>query len=409
MRYERFIAQRYLRSKRQLRFITIIMMVSVVGITVGVAALVIVLSVFNGFNGVVTRVLVSFDPHVRVEAARGKSITISDSLREAVARDPRVAAVAPFVSGKGLLMTQSVNRVVTIRGVDDSTIAEVSGVRKSVVLGEFRFADNQQRSGIVLGLALADRLGATVGAEITVVSPVGVDAMLTQLGQPLTRKCFVTGIYDSQNKDYDAHYAYVSLRTAQRLFATGKEVGGLEVRLKSLQDAETMKTDLQRSLGDRYAVSTWYDLHRGLYSVMKIERWSAYIILCLIVGVATFNVLGSLTMGVIEKRRDVGILKALGATRLSIARLFMVEGLLVGMIGTVAGLVIGYAVCLLQIKYAFFPLDTSVYIIPAIPVEFRWQDFFAVSSASIVLCTLASLYPALRAATLPPVEAIRWE
>jgi lipoprotein-releasing system permease protein len=409
MGYERYIAQRYLRSRRQLRFISIIMMVSVVGITVGVAALIIVLSVFNGFNGVVTRVLVSFDPHVRVEAAHGKSLAVTDSMIRTVAADPRVAAAAPFVAGKGLLMTASMNRVVTLRGMADSTIAEVSGVKKSIVLGEFRFGDTPQRSGIVLGLSLADRLGATLGTELTVVSPVGVDAMLVQFGQPLMRKCTVVGIYDSQNKDYDAHYAYVSLQTAQRLFDYQAGAGGLEIRLRDLRDAEAVQADLQRELGGRVTVSTWYDLHRGLYSVMKIERWSAYIILCLIVGVATFNVLGSLTMGVIEKRRDVGILKALGATRLGIAKVFMVEGLLVGLIGTVAGLIIGYAVCFLQIRYQLFPLDTTVYIIPAIPVEFRLQDFFAVSSASIVLCTLASLYPALRAATLPPVEAIRWE
>jgi lipoprotein-releasing system permease protein len=143
--------------------------------------------------------------------------------------------------------------------------------------------------------------------------------------------------------------------------------------------------------------------------VLQIERWSAYIILCLIVGVATFNVLGSLTMGVIEKRRDIGVMKALGATRSSITKIFMFEGLLVGTIGTVVGTAIGLAVCYIQIQYQIFPLDPTVYIIPAIPIEIRWTDFVAVSLASMVLSTLASLYPARRAARLLPVEAIRWE
>jgi lipoprotein-releasing system permease protein len=166
---------------------------------------------------------------------------------------------------------------------------------------------------------------------------------------------------------------------------------------------------LQALLGPECKVSTWYDLHRDLYSVMKIERWMAYIILCLIVGVATFNVLGSLTMGVIEKRRDIGILKALGASQASITRLFMFEGILVGTIGTVVGALLGLLVCYLQIQYQLFPLDPSVYIIPAIPVEVRWTDFVAVSLASMLLSTAASLYPARRAAQLLPVEAIRWE
>jgi lipoprotein-releasing system permease protein len=181
------------------------------------------------------------------------------------------------------------------------------------------------------------------------------------------------------------------------------------MRLHDIGDANGVKRSLQATLGSRFTVSTWYDLHKDLYSVMRIERWAAYIILCLIVGVATFNVLGSLTMGVIEKRRDVGVLKAMGATSSSILRLFMFEGLLVGTIGTVVGLILGLGVCYLQIRYLVFPLDPTVYIIPAIPVEIHWSDFVAVSLASMVLSTLASLYPALRAARLMPIDTIRWE
>ncbi len=409
MGYERFIAQRYLRSKRQLRFINIIMMVSVTGITVGVAALTIVLSVFNGFNSVVTNVLVGFDPHVRIEAARGRALHMTDSLLESLKSDPRIAAAAPYIASKALLLTPHVNRVVLVKGVVDSTINLVSGVKKRIVLGAFRLRDSPESGGIVLGLALADRLGTMVGSELTIVSPVGVDAMMTQFGEPLSRKCTVAGIYDSNNKDYDAHYAFISLESARQLFQYGDSYSGIEVRLHDLEEADNVKHSLQARLGDGYTVSTWYDLHRDLYSVMKIERWTAYIILCLIVGVATFNVLGSLTMGIIEKRRDIGVLKALGATRTSIIRIFMFEGILVGLLGTAAGVLIGVVVCLLQIRYGLFPLDPTVYIIPAIPVELRWTDFVAVVLASMTLSTLASLYPARRAARLLPVDSIRWE
>lgn len=409
MRYEHFIAGRYLRSKRQLRFINIIMLVSVIGITVGVAALIIVLSVFNGFSSVVTEVLVGFDPHVRVEAAKGKAVQVTDSLLKEISRDSRIMAVSPFVESKGLLVVREQNRVVYVRGVVDSLVGGVSGVSRSTVLGKFKFDDTKMSGGIVLGLALADRLGATVGTEVTVISPVGVDAMLMQFGQPLTRKCTVVGIYDSNNKDYDAHYAYVSLESAKYLFQYKDGVSGIELRLKNIGEAEFVKEKLTSQLGDRYSVSTWYDLHKDLYSVMKIERWGAYLILCLIVGVATFNVLGSLTMGVMEKKRDIGILKSIGASHGSITRIFMFEGLLVGVIGTGLGLSIGLFVCYLQIHYQLFPLDPNVYIIPAIPVEVRWMDFIAVTLASMVLSTLASLYPARRAARLLPVAAIRWE
>lgn len=407
MRYERFIAQRYIRSKRQLRFINMIMLVSFVGITVGVAALVIVLSVFNGFSRVVTEVLVGFDPHVRVEPARGKAFRFSDSLHTLLADDPRIAAFSPFVAGKALLVTAQTNKVVFVKGVVDSTIGEVSGVKGSTVLGHFELPE--QEPGIVIGIALADRLAATVGAEIVIVSPIGVDAMVMQLGQPLTRKLIVKGIYDSNNKDYDAQYAFVSLATASALFQYGDDVSGIEMRLHSISDAEAVKRKLEGVLGGEFKVATWYDLHRDLYSVMQVERWTAYIILCLIVGVASFNVLGSLTMGVIEKKRDIGILKAMGATRASIVRLFMFEGILIGSLGTLVGTLLGLVVCYLQLRYALFPLDPTVYIIPAIPVEVRWPDFVAVSGASMLLSTLASLYPALRAAKLAPVESIRWE
>jgi len=409
MRFERFIARRYLRSKRQMRFINIIMLVSVIGITVGVAALVIVLSVFNGFNSVVTGVLVGFDPHIRIEPASGKSMQITERLSALLAADPRIKASAPFISSKALLMTPSVNKVVSVKGVNDTLVGSVSGVESSTVLGAFQFNDTPGRIGIVIGMTLADRMGVTVGSEIALVSPVGVDAMMLQGGQPLIRKCSVAGIYDSHNKDYDAHYAYISLAAARELFRYQEAVSGVEIRLPRFSQSEEVQQSLRQQLGSDFRVMTWYDLHKDLYSVMKIERWSAYIILCLIVGVATFNVLGSLTMGVVEKRRDIGILKALGATRASITRVFMFEGILVGLIGTVAGLLIGYTVCLLQMRYALFPLDTTVYIIPAIPVELRWADFIAVSCASMILSMLASLYPARKAALLLPVEAIRWE
>jgi len=409
MGYERYIAQRYLRSKRQMRFINIIMLVSVTGITVGVAALIIALSVFNGFNSVVTRVLVGFDPHIRIEPARGRSVMLSDSVARLIMEDHRIAAMSPYIASKALLVTQRFSYAVLVRGVEDSLIGSVSGVKRSTVFGEFAFHDTPDEAGIVIGLTLADRLGVMVGSELTVMSPIGVDAMMTQFGQPNARKCAVVGIYDSNNKDYNLNYAFISLPCARELFQLDRGYSGIDMRLQTIDDAVDVQRRLEELLGPSYSVATWYDLHRDFYSAMTIERWSAYIILCLIVGVATFNVLGSLTMGVIEKRRDIGILKALGATGASITRLFMFEGILVGSLGTALGLFIGLTVCYLQIHYQLFPLDPTVYIIPALPVEVRWTDLLAVGLASMFLSTVASLYPARRAASLPPVEAIRWE
>ncbi|MBX2991713.1 MAG: ABC transporter permease [Bacteroidetes bacterium] len=409
MGFERFIARRYIRSKQQTLFINIIMLVSVIGITVGVAALIIVLSVFNGFNRVVTDVLVAFDPHIRVLPAKGKSFAPSDTIARLLNAEIDVEAWSVYVDSKALLVSRGVNRVVLIRGVDESMIGEVSGVKNAIVLGQFDLGKESKEAGIVIGLSLADKLGATVGSEVTIVSPVGIDAMMVQFGQPEMKKFTVTGIYDSRNKEYDSHYAFIAIENAQSLFEYRGSVSGIEIRLHSIDASIATQAVLQERLGEGFKVLTWYDLHRDLYSVMQIERWSAYIILCLIVFVAVFNMLGSLTMGVIEKRRDIGVLKALGATNGSILRLFMFEGLLVGTVGTVLGIGIGLGVCYLQIHYQLFPLDPTVYIIPAIPVDIRWADFVTVGSASMLLSTFAALYPALRASRLTPVDAIRWE
>jgi len=409
MGFEVQIARRYIRSKRGIRLINVIMLVSVVGITVGVAALVIVLSVFNGFNSVVTSVLVGFDPHIKIEPAKGNALSVADPLVQKLNEDERIAAWSPFIQSKAILLSSNFSRVVFVKGVVDSLVGRVSGVRESIVLGQMDLRDLEENDGVVLGLTLADRLGATVGSEVFIVSPVGVDAMMLQFGQPHMKRCKVIGIYDSNNKDYDALYAFVSLGLSRRLFAYGNDVSGIEVRLRDIEEANEVKQRLQNDLGDQYVVSTWYDLHKDLYSVMKIERWTAYIILSMIIGVAMFNVLGSLTMGVIAKRRDIGLLKTMGATRSSVTRVFLIEGVLVSVLGTIIGAVIGLVVCYLQITYELFPLDTSVYIIPAIPVEIHWSDVGIIFATSVLFSAAASAYPAMRAARLVIVDAIRWE
>jgi len=406
---ERYIARRYLTSKRSMRFINVISLISIAGITVGVAALLVALSVFNGFNSVVTAVLVGFDPHIRIERRGNLLQADADSITTVLHRLPEMKAFAPFVSGKAMLVARSYNKVVYIRGVDEARIGDVSGLRDKMVLGSLAFRDSSGTDGIVIGLTLADRLASIVGDEVAVVSPYGFQSALSGLAGPQTMKFRIGGIFESNNKDYDAGYAYISTGAAQRLFNLAGSYSGIDLRLTDFNDAEKIGTELRRELPGNLTISTWYDLHQSLYSVMKMERWSAYVLLCLIILVATFNMLGSLTMAVIEKRRDIGVLKTMGMTPNSIVRLFMVEGLLIGIIGTVLGIAIGLVVLLLQIRYQIFPLDPTVYIIPAIPVEIRWSDFLAIALASTGLSFFAAYYPARRAAETLPTEVLRWE
>lgn len=409
MGFEIFIAKRYLRSKRKIQFVSIISLISIVGVTVGVAALLIVLSVFNGFTSIVTSFLISFDPHIRIEKRGGLDADDYRQVQTLVDSDTRVMGYSPFVQGKGMLLSRSFSKVVYVCGVDEEKIGKSSGVAEKIVLGEFLLRDTIGREGMVIGLALADRLAALVGDEISVLSPHALTAALSPFTPVSTEKFVITGIFESNNKEYDANYAYISLDAAQRLFKMENQFSGIEMRMVNLGNVERVKAELESRLSRDIQVSTWYDLHKDLYSVMQIERWVAYIILCLIIVVASFNMLGSLTMSVIEKRRDIGVLRSMGVTRRSLIRIFMFEGIIVGVVGTLLGILLGLLLLYLQLEYHLFPLDTSVYIIPAIPVEIQWIDFVAVSFASLMLSVFASYYPARRAAKIIPVEALRWE
>ncbi len=408
MKLEHVIALRYLRSKRQVGFVTVISFISIVGVTIGVAALVIVLSVFNGFNGLVTSILTGFDPHLRVERLSPGSQAEYDRLSFFLSSDSDVNGFAPFVAGKALIVSRNMNRVINVKGLDESLVDKVSGLREKLVLGELDFRA-RNGSGMVIGLTLADRLGVVVGDTLSVVSPAGSEFALLQIGQPLIRRFVVSGIYESNNKEYDAYYAYVGLDAGRALFGLGNQVQGVEIRVSDIEMTGRLEERLKANFGSDYRILTWYDLHRELYSVMQIERWMAYVILCMIVGVASFNLLGSLTMSVIEKTRDIGILKTMGATREMILKIFMNQGLFVGILGSVFGVLFGVLVVYLQQEFHLVPLDPTVYIIPAIPVELHFMDLILISLTGIGLCSVAAYYPARRAAGLVPVEAIRWE
>jgi lipoprotein-releasing system permease protein len=408
MTVDQIIALRYLLSKRTVAFVNVISLISIIGVTIGVAALIVVLSVFNGFGSLVTSLLVSFDPHLRIESIKRVDLAAYDSLTQFLGSQDKVMGYAPFVNGKAIVVSKGLTRVINIRGVDPEGIDKVSGLRDKLVLGDASLKD-ADKNGIVLGMALADRLGTVVGDTISVVSPTGVEVALLQMGQPLIRRFKVTGIYETNNKDYDSYYAYVGLEAGQTLFGLKNQIDGIEVRFHDLSYTSFYKGKLQGQFGSRFRMLSWYDLHKELYTVMQVERWAAYLILCLIIAVASFNLLGSLMMAVIEKRRDIGILKTMGVTNKTISRIFLLQGLAVGVVGAILGTALGLGIVYIQKHYHLFPLDPTVYIIPAIPVEVQWLDLILVTFAAVVLCLLASRYPAKRAAELIPVEAIRWE
>ena len=350
----------------------------------------------------------NFEPHLRVEMISPESNR--ELLAKVLQSNKEINDYSPFVSGKVLVYNYGLTKVVSLKGIDEQSADDIYGINKSILFGKFDLSKNGKFPKVIIGLQLADRLQTLPGDTITIISPAGVEKALTQFTMPNTKRFIVSGIYSSDNNDYDASYIFSSLKECQDLLGYSKNIQGFEIKLNNIDESFDVKEKLSSELNKNlYSVNTWYDFHKDLYSVMQIERWTAYIILSLIIAVATFNILGSLSMSVIEKKRDIGVLRSMGAGEKSILKIFMFEGLLIGTIGTLAGILIGYLVCYLQLKFNIYPLDPTQYKIDTLPVELRLSDFFYISGASMLLSFLASLYPAKKAVKVNIVESIKWE
>jgi lipoprotein-releasing system permease protein len=409
MMLERFIAKRYLVSRHKINFISVISFISIAGITLGVAALIVVLSVFNGFSSLVTSFLINFDPHLRVEILASEFN--KEETEKIISKTPDLQASSAYITGKVLAYRRNHSQIVNLKGITDESAEKIYSLSSNTVLGKPDLGiDRSGTQKIIIGLRLADRLQVITGDTLTLISPAGIESAVTQFSLPMMRSYLVAGIFSSNNNDYDEGYIFSSLSSVQSLLGYADSYQGYEIRLNDMDNTDDAKDYLQENLDESvFAVNSWFDFHRELYSVMQMERWAAYIILSLIILVATFNILGSLSMSVIEKRRDIGILRSIGMEEKSILRIFMFEGLLVGIIGTAAGALLGYLIAFLQIKYNIYPLDPTQYKIDSLPLELRLSDFFFVAGMSMLLSFLASLYPAKRAAKVNPVEAIKWE
>lgn len=407
MKFTLYIAKRYLLAKKEAGFITVISLISIIGVTIGVAALIVVLSVFNGFNSLVTEILIGFDPHVRIQKTKTTTSDDIQVLNKFLSDQKSIVGKSSFVSGKGMIISKKTTKVVYIRGLESDKIGRVSGVQDKLVSGSSNFTE-RGTNDIVLGFNLADKMGVGIDDSIYIVTATGAHDAVVNFIPPELHTFRVIGIYESNNKEYDGLYAFTSVDAAQRIFKA-PFIHGFDIRLNSISDSEILQRRITEKFGAAFNAQTWFDLHKDLYSVMQVERWTAFIILTLIIGVASFNLMGSLTMTVIEKTRDIGILKAMGARDNDILAIFRFEGLIVGIAGSVFGLALGYIVCQLQVHFHLFALDPNVYIIPAIPIDMRLSDFIIIPIATLALCYGAAYFPSKRAANLLPSDAVRWE
>lgn len=408
MNYTGNIARRYLFSKKHISLISTLTFISITGVTIGTALLIVILSVLNGFFEVVQGYLLSYDPDVRIEASATSTFKQNKELEETLAKLPQIQMYSPFVDGKALLATNSdENKVAEIRGVDSKSFINMIEVEQNITTGVFDVSVRNRKPGLVLNEELRRELDVDIGDEVALLSASAMRRTLTQITAPRLYRFEVRGSYSLEQIGGGAQ-VFIDITAAQRLFKARNSISGIDIRATNNEVAETLKKDLESSLGSSYKISTWYDLQKPLYDVMYLEKWGAYVILMIIILVAVLNIIGSLTMIVIQKRRDIGILITMGYTKAAIKSIFRKQGLYIGLIGCVLGGLLGLLLCWLQLEYSLIKLSTA-FLIDAYPVKIKFWDVTLILSGSLFLCIIASWFPASRASEIDPADAVRYE
>ena len=420
MRYELFISLRYLRAKRREAFISLITLISILGVTISVMTLDIALSVTTGFeNDLRTRIL-GFTPHVIV-TSYGGPVSDPAKLMGTILRTPGVVAAAPYVYVQAMVSYGSSVTGVFVRGVEPEHANDVVDVARFLKSGSFAamgkphevtiHEQGEERrvslSGIVIGVDLAKQLGVNEGSALTVILPVGTPSSLGMV--PRVKRFAVVGLFDSGMAEFDSSLIYMSLADAQALVGLNGAVTGIEVRTERIEEAHEVALRVEQGgLGFPFEARDWMQLNRNVFIALRLEKLVYFLVLSLMLVVAGFSILATLIMVVMEKRKDIAILKSMGATDGSVARIFVFKGLVIGLIGAIAGNAGGLGLSWLISKYKL-PLPHGVFFTETVPVDIVPAYFAAVTIAAFVVCLCVTLYPASRAARVAPVDVIRYE
>ncbi len=409
MSFETFVGGRYLRSKERRAFTSLITLLAIAGVTVGVMALIVVIAVMSGAESDFQRRILGVTAQA-VVMRHGGDFSDVNQIQKRVQQVPGVQAVTPFIFSQVMIRSASGEAMAVLKGVDPATANQVVAHPGPVLLakltrnGAAGAADST--SGILLGSILAKKLKVVAGDRVFLVSPRGRN--ISDEFAPVMRQVRVAGISDSGMYEYDKTFAYMSLAAAQKLLVMPKTVTGLEVRVSDAMKAPEVARKITGTLGFPYWTRNWVETNRNLFSALKLQKTVMFIILILIVLVAAFNIASALIMMVMEKTQDVSILKAMGATDDSIRNIFVFKGMTIGGLGTVLGGCFGFILCELLKHYDFIKLPEDVYYFTTLPVRLRAMDVGLIICATLVICFLASLYPAQRAAKLNPVDGIRF-
>ncbi|MFA5170035.1 MAG: lipoprotein-releasing ABC transporter permease subunit [Sulfuriferula sp.] len=411
--YELFIGLRYTRAKRQNHFISFISLISMLGIALGVAALIVVLSVMNGFQDELRSRILGVAAHIEIS---GFDNTLTDWQSVAVQskKVPEVQATAPFVAGQGLLAYDQAVQGAMVRGIvpdAEDSVADIGRKMKLGKLGALRAGE----WGIILGVDLARNLGVQMGDKVTLITPQG---QVTPAGMvPRLKQFTVVGIFQIGMYEYDAGLALIAMPDAQKLFRMGDSVSGVRLKIADLYRAPQVAMKLSKTLTGDYYIRDWTQSHSNFFRAVQMEKRVMFVILLLIVAVAAFNIVSTLVMVVTDKQADIAILRTLGASPMSIMKIFMVQGAVIGIVGTALGLIagillalnIGVVVPFIEHTFGVQFLSADVYQISELPSKLDWHDVGVIAGVSLVLSWLATLYPSWRASRTNPAEALRYE
>jgi len=410
MAYEFFIARRYLASKKKSGSVSIFTFISIAGITIGVAALIFTLSMMNGFEKEVRGRIIGTMAHINVLPWNEAGMINYQELIPQIETVSEVVAAAPFVYAKVAIASKSQSDGIVLRGIIPEQEEKVTKLREYLLNSQMNLERITPDSlpGIFLGSILADNLSLATG-DSAILFSLDQKSLSGISATPRATKFKVTGLFETGMYEYDASLAYISIKEAQRLLNLGESVTGLEVKVKDFYHADKIAAKIEEKLGSDYVASDWMHMHKSLFSWISLEKYAMFLALSLIVAVAAFNIVSTLVMIVLEKRKEIGILKSMGSTNASISKIFMLEGLIIGVIGAVLGAGLGYLLCWIQKTFKVVSLPPDIYFINSLPIDMRPFDFVLVCLAALVIAFAATLYPARKAVNLSPVEAIRYE
>jgi lipoprotein-releasing system permease protein len=415
MNYELFIGLRYLRARRRETFISLITVISILGVMLAVMTLNVVMAVMTGFEETLRDRLLGINAHIALVKA-GEPMREQEKLLAEIAKQPGVVAASPTIYGQVMLTSGARVSGVVVRGIDPARVNKVIDLQRYLQqgtlagLGEQHPLQVDERRvllpGIIIGQRLANQLGVTVGDPVQVVSPLGSPTAIGVI--PKVRRFVVIGLMKTGMSEIDSTMVFMGLSDAQKFFDLGNAVTNIEIRVDDVNRAEQVAKDLQRRLGFPYLTEDWSRLWPNLFTALQLEKTVYFLVLLLMVLIGAFNIISTLVMVVMEKRKDIAILLSMGATRASIRKIFLLKGCVIGAVGTFLGMILGVLVCLLIGQYEF-QLPKDVFLISTVPVRMYGINFVIVTLASLGVCLLASIYPARQAAKLDPVEIIRYE